>query len=56
MERKIDTAPEEDRAPRSGRRVTGLYRGTFAGLVPLTVKTPLTRTRCAGTRSSTNST
>ena len=22
--------------------VTGLYRGTFAGLVPLTVKTPLT--------------
>ena len=23
--------------------VTGLYRGTFAGLVPLTVKTPLTQ-------------
>ncbi|MFY9750172.1 MAG: hypothetical protein WAK75_09260 [Methanoregula sp.] len=42
MERKIDTAPEEDRAPRPVARVTGLYRGTFAGLVPLTVKTPLT--------------
>ncbi len=45
--------PEQEKGTKTGTEktktrppvatVTGLYRGTFAGLVPLTVKTPLTQ-------------
>ena len=39
MERKTDTAPEDDRVPRPVARVTGLYRGTF-GACPAHRKNP----------------
>ena len=43
MELIPDTTPENDPGPQPVARVTGLYRGTFSGLVPLTVWTPLTQ-------------
>ncbi|ABS54932.1 hypothetical protein Mboo_0412 [Methanoregula boonei 6A8] len=43
MEPKTETTPSDDGIPRPVARVTGLYRGTFAGLVPLTESTPLTQ-------------
>jgi|GEM_PF-376257 hypothetical protein len=42
QENRTNAGTQEKKTRPPVATVTGLYRGTFAGLVPLTVKTPLT--------------